>query len=1170
MFNSKDYRSLLESGVGVEFIALVESAFSTIFEAGSRVLKNELQPLPLDQVVDALDIDISDCTGDDGKVNWNAVSRKLYDDRRFTAIDMKVNAIVRRAMDLASLKFVDEAGTPTYAYPSLEKNEELKNIEENVKNGLKLALVKRFGGVDDPQRVVDMVDGISVEGAGHALANTMFGHVLTDVRVSREPKIDIHELANTSDDPIDYYMAGEVPSENGNIYDADERVLMPNEDGWKWVSLGDGEYALRLGNVSIAIVMSEEQGAQGEQGNLWCIYIYTPDIEAPYTDAQIVHDIVNLFIKLNEDGVVSSLKPSRLVDYRLDRNSREMQTTGACQYIAKNIDLADTVRLLRIVPESVKYIFSYGANPQYTLDVDDIVGLKFLDDCVQAGLLDADDLAEWAEHADEPDWISSNLDPRILMVARKNGTGLFSGRKNAGNLSNTLLRRLFAHSDELIPALTGKSPETPVQRADTASAMSAEVPGAEFNPSESRLSAGLLKNPRMQVELLKRCGTPESFLHMLRGVSERYGYIPLAKETVDYMLMSGDRDYAERSAYMLVEHYYHQLLHMESLTSTWDTRTKKKFFDEINRNLDERVRELGSSGHDNETLNKLVYLARRVPGFELPEEYGDGIARAYRDYAQNRGAVSPAHFVRIMGRLINRHASKGVQQRTFMELCMGERIRSEYEKRTPIGKRLRNIFMSLAAEEPYLFDGEKGTPRGIEKLVPFTLDSVDTYFDFSNNELTDFFSTYLNGKDPDVARLYSVRSEQLANAQVGIQYLFGGLIRTYLTLYSYDPPVATSAFFNPKGGLFSCTSMELVEVPGATGKKGNRRMVQKNEIAVRLAIASGLIGIINYHDWVDDKAYIALVEACLAGQHLILAPEAETMEMVGTLLRLSGQYDKAEPSEDGTPRKRIIEQEDIDQLITDNPGMLLQYLQYMPRDMAKKLCEQSFTADTVRSMSRTREGLLLFLKIAEMGEMGDTQWENFASAFATGNTNNIKNLIKTLPPEEAARMMEKLGKYLNSSRSGKFTAVSGSEVNSQLGATVKYSMANGLRWMKGYVTAGNPAAVSEDGSAGLYSMEDAVAMYGNAEPNGWRLPTADEILHLGDNPDTISEESLGFTGTGMADEEGELISGSENFCFAWCMGKDGPVGYSVDSNNVIELDDSNIEPGFKLAIKLVR
>jgi hypothetical protein len=900
MFNSKDYRSLLESGVGVEFIALVESAFSTIFEAGSRVLKNELQPLPLDKVVDALDIDISDCTGDDGKVNWNAVSRKLYDDRRFTAIDMKVNAIVRRAMDLASLKFVDEAGTPTYAYPSLEKNEELKNIEENVKNGLKLALVKRFGGVEDPQRVVDMVDSISVEGAGHALARTMFGRVMADAEVTREPKIGTHELADTLDDPIDYYMVGEVPDEDGDIYDVDERVLMSNEDGWKWVSIGDGEYALRLGEDSIAIVMVSEQR------KLWCIYIYTPEIEETYTDAQIVHDIVNLFIKLNEDGVASSLEPSRLLDYRLPRDSREMQTMGACRYITRNIDLADTVRLLRIVPESVKYIFSYGANPQYTLDLGDIGGLKFLDDCVQAGLLDADDLAEWAEHADEPDWISSNLDPRILMVARKNGMGLLSGRKNAGTMPNALLRRLLVHADELIPALTGKSPETPVQRPDTAAAMSTEVPGGEFNPAESRLSAGTLKNPRMQVELLKRCGSPESFLNMLRGASEKYGYIPLAKETVDYMLMSGDRDYAERSAYMLVEHYYHQLLHLESLTSTWDTRTKKKFFDEINRNLDERVRELGSSGHDNETLNKLVYLARRVPGFELPEEYGDGIARAYRDYAQNRGAVSPAHFVRIMGRLINRHASKGVQQYTFMELCMGERIRSEYEKRTPIGKRLRNIFMSLAAEEPYLFDGEKGTPRGIEKLMPFTLESVDTYFDFSNNELTDFFSTYLNGKDPDVARLYSVRSEQLANTNVGIQSLFGGLIRTYLSLYYYDPSVATSSFFNPKGGLFSCTSMELVEVPGATGKKGNRRMVQKNEIAVRLAIASGLMGIIHYNDWVDDKAYIALVDACIAGQHLILTPQAETMEMVGTLLRLSGQYDNAEPSEDGTPRKRII------------------------------------------------------------------------------------------------------------------------------------------------------------------------------------------------------------------------------------------------------------------------
>lgn len=1162
MLTNRDYKTMLEAGVDAGLLAIVESAFKVLFEAGAKTLANPMKALPLDSIVDALGIDITDCTGEDGRVNWNSVSRKLYDDSRFMAIDLKVNAIVRRALDITGLKFVDESGSPEYAYPGLNKNAELDNIEENLKNGLKYALASKYRYIDDPQRFTAIINGISIEGAARRLSDNYLNDIKDEVVRSREINLSNHDMVDDSD-LVDRYLSGEAPYSTGEMYAGDVSVVSENEDGTRWL-LSDTDY-LMIRGFSILVTLSFNGDSEVFDG----LEIYPTDVVDKNLlppDSVIVHNIVNLYAKLAADGKVQGMGFQRGTDRR-ERDER--RNINPFRYIAQNISVQDVVRLIKCDDGVAYRIYELGSVPHETLTLDDIHGLHFFVECVDAGLLDADDLLEWAEHVDEPDWIMSNVDPTMLMLAKQNDPMLFSGRKNSAGTIERLFKHLMAYSDEVIPALTGTSPSRPKQRIDNS--IVSDLLDVD-NMSAAHLNANLLKNPRIQVEILKRT-TPFNFLADLKNTITRQDvYIPLSTEAVNYMLMTADDEQSRQEVSRNLINYYENLVYDVTDHKQFDTRTIRTMFDEVNRNVDERVR---ASGDGTLAISGLERLAKRVPGFEMPEKSYD-YAAPYDgpdEFKALRGTISTGHLVRILGRLEHQGKTKIDLFNKFLEVCLAENIRKDYEDRTPAGKRLRMFFMSFAAEESSLAEGEKGTPGDIRKLIPLESGNLVSHFGNNDAEIAKFFSTYLNGKDAEVSRLYTVKSEHVSFARAGV---IAALLNTFDYVYSADETLAMSAFFSPKGGILRCTSTEYVEVPGMSGKKGNRRPVQKNELMVRLVIASALSHIISFNeDSFNKKSFIYVVNECLAGKHLILAPEAIASDMAGELLKLSGYYDSyRNNTEEGAEEnaKYIVGLDDLDTLIKNNPGVLLKYIHSVPPLMAQKLCRSYFTTEKVRNMSRTKEGLKLFLDIAELGNMGDADWRNFAAAFAAGNANNIKNLIKTLPDEEGNRLMEKLAPYINAANNttnSKFTAVGGSEISSQIGSTVQYSMANGLRWMKGYVTTGNPAAMSEDGNAGLYSMEDAMAMFGSVT-DGWRLPTADEILHLGDNPDTISEESLGFTSTGMADADGELISGSDDFCFAWCMGKNGIVGYSVDSNNVIELEDSNIEPEFKLAIKLVR
>lgn len=1155
MLTNKEYRTMLESGVSAGFLAIVESAYKVIFEAGGKTIINSMRPLSIEDVAGNLNIDTSDCVGPEGKVNWNAVSRKLYEDSRFAAVDMKVNAIVRKAMDLSGIKYVDESGNPVYAYPGLNKNAELTNIEENLKNGLKEALVKKYCDLGDRQKFIDLVNSISVDGAARSLSDKYLEGLRAEIVSSKEVSIGNHVYDSSHTDD---FLPGEIPDTDGTFF-SDSEVILSNEDGSRWVKNGDDEYALMTAYTEKLVVGLDDAP------QIYALYIYQPqehdEDDRNLSDDEMVHDFVNLCVKLLNEDKITGINLTRGIDYRLENTERNLSDVRVNIYVASHISVKDIVRLIKTGKRAFGSIWAKGQLGAKTLGMNDVHGLMFLNDCVEAGILDADDLAEWADHVDDPEWIMSNVSPTLLMYAKKHSPYLFRRHKNAAETFASMFSHLMSYSDEVIPALTGSSPAKPARHVDKKAIP--EITGDTFS---GHLGANFLKNPRVQVEVIKR-SNPEMFLTELSMASNDIGYIPLSKEAVDYMMMNAKPDDRQNVAGQLINYYYILVLKSKN-RNQMDTRTRKMLFDEINRNIDERIRNEAQSFNDQV---QMLTLATSVPGFEMPERYGDDIGHSLSQTKTYRGAVSAPHLLRILGRMEHQHSSKDEMLQTFMELCLGEPIRKEYEARTPIGKRLRTMFMSFAAKEQHLDEGQKGTPRDADKLWPFTLNHITHYFYTTRQEFSKFFEIYLNGKDADVSRLYSVKSSQITLGR-DTSNLFYGLLNTFNRVFNEDEMTAVNAFFSPRGGLLSCTSTEFVEVPGAAGKKGNRRPVQKDEVRVRLAIASGLANSMMLdEDTYATKSFLYVVNECLAGQHLILSPEADVDETVGKLLFLSGFYDKFDKAE-GDTSKNIVEISDLDEIIMNSPGKLLKYVRSLPQTLASKLCTQYFTAETVRNMSRTKDGLKLFLDIADLGQMGDAEWDNFAAAFAAGNANNIKNLIKSLPADEGGRLMSKLSKYLNAannSTSSKFTAVSGSEVNSQLGSTIQYSMANGLRWMKGYVTQGKPSAMSEDGKAGLYSAEGAASTFGNVV-DGWRLPTVDEILHLGDNPDTISEEALGFTGTGMADADGELISGSEDFCFAWCMGPDGPVGYSVDSNNVIEVNDSNIEPGYLLAIKLVR
>ena len=1157
MLTNTEYRAMLESGVDAGLIALVESAYRIMFEAGGKTVSNSLKPLPLDVVTHLLGIDISDCTGPEGKVNWNAVSRKLYEDRRFTAVDMKVNAIVRRALDISGIKYVDEMGSPVYAYPRLNKNSELTNIEENLKNGLKLSLVNRFCRVSDPQEFVSRIDAISVEGAARALSTSYLKEVREQISKEREFSIGEHPVG---DSPESEYLDGELPEPDGRRFGGSESVVLTNEDGTIWCKDGDDEYVYNL-MVGYMICVTLELNPDRE---ITAYFIYSHDAPRARkpSNSEIVHDIVNLYVSLRGTGAINGIDIRRAVDYRCANNDRNKGLAEANHFLALNISVADAVRLLKLEDSYRRSIWEAGSGNGRTLTVTDTYVLEFLSKCVDAELLDADDLAEWAEHSYDLDWIKSNADPRILMYAKKYLHG-------TDEELASWFGHLMTYADEVIPALTGKSRETPLAGLDF-SGMPDRLDPYTFT---GNLNINLLRNPKVQVEIIRR-SCPATFLDLMKQAMQEFRYVPLSKEAIDFMLMNAEPNDRANVAGDII-HYYWLLVSHRGLAARMDTRARRMLFDEVNRNIDRRIRSIANTFND---LGEMASLAKHVPGFEMPERYDNRIPRTLVHLKSYRGAVSAPHFLRILTRAAYSGSEKAEQLNLFMELCLGEPICKEYEARSPIGRKIRTMFMSYAAAEHHLEEGEKGTPRGLAKLEPFGLGNLMESFATSNgdgpDDIVKFFSVYMNGKDADVSRLYAVKSEHIK--KFGYMYIqtVASLLETFAYIFDQDEMLAISAFFGPKGGLLSCNTVEYVEVPGATGKKGNRRPVQKNEIRVRLVLAGALNHLIMDGNNRDLKPFMYIVNECLAGQHLILTPDAGEDDMVGTLLYLSGIYDNFERAADGgeqTAKKNIVDAEDLDSLIVNSPAKLLKYVRSMPTTLASKLCHQYFTTENVKRMSRTKDGIKLFLDIAEIGQMGDAEWDNFAAAFAAGNANNIKNLLKSLPPEEGGRLMGRLEKYLNAanrSTSSKFTAVSGSEVNSRLGSTVDYSMANGLRWMKGFVTVGQPAAMSEDGKAGLYSREDA-AKFGNVVDD-WRLPTADEILHLGDNPDTISEEALGFTGTGMADADGELLSGSEDFCFAWCMGPDGPIGYSVDSNNVIELNDSNIEPDFKLAMKLVR
>ena len=1161
MFSNTDYKSLLSAGVEPGMIALVESAFAAIFEASAPALKNKLIPFPYDEVAGWLNIDVDDCVID-GKLNTNMLVRKLNEDSRFRKVDSKVNHIVSLALDYAGVAYKDDSGVTRFVYPALEKTGEFKNVVENIKTVLKKRLLSSSAGMEYEQ-FINKVDSILDDHAAKYLANTIIDNISSASLKRVQPNIE--------EQYVEHWQFRDMPGKWAAVEEK-FNIQVTNEDGTTWGKrkLTDADEDLELDpgepdtatTENIYLVVCDYESSEnrivgypcklqmevdGDSRSLVGIMSVYDKYGERYQDNSIgyssswlssgisainavIHDIVNYIVS----GRVNQIKFS---EDSLDHISSSTLT--------RNMSIDDIVRIVRCKNLNAEDLWEEfrKSGVEHRVDL-----LRFLVECYDTGLADADDFAEWAEHMDDDKdnqgWYASALDPELASMAAK--YHLLSLGDSKGDLrSNSVIGHEFRYNPEdIIKAVTGKdvsinvATDSDVERYDNSYD---DMPVKEL---------AVFARPAVQKKLYERIGFPR-LLYRLEYATKYFGYIPLSDEVVDMALTETTGFFGENATELTK--YYDRIVDDEvDISGEFHTTSRKceRLFAEIRRNLTPDVQDAVIDYQDDSMIayRMLRRIARRVPGFEMNSRAGENSLDTSN---HSTGTITPKTLVKIMRQMKDNGCSTREMLHSFLTVCLDPNILSVVNSNNPVGKRIRGIFEWFAQED---------------KLDVIRYSLLDDYLNGENEGIPEYLSAYVIPSWSAVALTDDdvVQGPRTKNA-------YSNAIRTYMWAYEFDESIAIKAFIDRKCGVFKCTSQRLVDVPTTDGKKGGKRMVQRDETMAALELAIALASNVRGTSPIPKSA-IAMISSCIAGKGLFYAMHDSeyhnNTDDIAALFALDKLYRTAGPSGDNAPE--VISMEEIRTMMGRDPGFMLSIVGSMDQELAKEVCDNCFTVDIVRSMSASTEGLELLLRLAERGNVDNAKWRTFAEAFATGNENNIKNLLKTLPEDDAKTFMEKLKPYMgsNSSTGGNgYAAVSGSEISAQLGTRVSFGMANGLRWMKGYLNIGNPGSHSEDGQVGLYTREQA-AQFDNSD--GWHLPTLNDIIHLGDNPETISEEALGFTPTGMAEPDGTLITGSEDFCFAWCMGPDGPVGYSVDTNNVIDTDDGNIQPEFLLAIKLVR
>lgn len=1119
MFSSSDYKELVSSGIDIGIMTLVESAYRVLFEGDSG---NSVRPVPFryDDAARFLGIDTTDCEGSNATAS---IARKLNSDPRFIQVDRLVNSSMDMAMDELGLRYRDEGGEPVWVYQDVKNSTNFRNVEENLKNALKLAILKDLSSCSDNESFAAGLNKIDRVALADKIRSLLNENNLIEKLTKNNNRFEKTISADTENFTTSDIADTAVKDSRGIAWEAaNMQILLRNEDGTEWVK-EEGErilaYLVSVSGTNIMrLDLTEAEGAYR---------IQDVDFLSSHTIShRAAEDFVNFLT----------------ADFCL----------GLCHDTPHNDDLSmlqakltwdDRVRILKKSMSTPNTYISRLWNDIYrgTVYFGRLNELQFLAACVDRGLVDSDDLSEWAEMAVNEGVVVVH-DPEIMSIAKRYGIyARYPGNEQRDYAIELPILRPWDDPNDLIKALTGTPGHAAIRVADFMKML--EI--VDNDSLSDTFSPKMLREPNVQMAIFRVRGIHVLMRVLSDAIVFSGQYIPLSEDVVEYALNDSGTRAIENCLRLM--NYFDGLMRSHSMNAA----SRDALFLDIKKFMTPRVQKTLLHSIDNGSAKRcLLKFGNVVPGFRVfsSELYSPNIGDGENDINKYRDSVTGNMLLRRIREYLSVFPDNIEYALTlFIKLCLGRSVVKEVENNSPLGKRILSTFLKLNEPQSggWMFDALR-------------------YSTLLHALVTDDLATYFRAYIKPLKRNFSFSTSRVRdNTYYVVEYLMQ-VIDSYMHLYESDSGLAREIFLDSKrGGIISCNEQTLVD-----NGTGSKKMVMRNDVLARCIIAYALWKLWAYHqkEYDDEpKSFNDAVATILAGQHLVLSVDDSEWKSLGlrgdkvtnALFDISAGYDKDLP--EGAPA--VISTDDIEKLLKDKPTVLLSCINMLPDNIAHEVCKKCFTPETVQNMSTTPEGLELLLRLAAMGG-----WDEFTTQFVRAHEIKINSVIENLPSGEAERVKQMLAPYFN--KGGEFSANAGSMASAELGKKVEYHEANGLLWMTGYYD--GATGVKSSRNVMLYSMEDAEAIMAQLGSTGWRLPTVTELNNLGQDTGAIASKQLGFSPTGKADADGSMSPNSEYVCYAWCVDADMNIcGYSVD-NNVIDTDADDIEDGDMLAIKLVR
>jgi len=1188
MFSAGEYKELISEGVDAAMVALTECAYRVLFEAGTPAPKGvQLIPFPYGKMASMLNLDVTECLNEDGSLNNSKMIRKLNESPCFRAIDQKVSDIVDAGLKASGIGYRTSGGTIEYVYPEVRRNNDLQNTIENIKT----VMMGRIGEIvatrfhESPStsdEAVEFVNRIDAKVAGRRLGLSVMNR-FQDLISKRA--LSASNRVNPDDDFFDHAIVSPL---HKNITGEGASCIARNSDGSEWwdiPSIGtvDGDPKNAKSKVAWLIMndfgnsrtnqITDESQTDG-YADVWT------DTVGGNTLARVkfvsdkgyalLSDYIQAFssiLTLGEAGYFNNISHQCDIYYKSYNVTEHTVWQGFIKDVRractarnnKSIKFLLYCRLAKILAKNDYYgklsnvttgrIVNIGGRLfednelEYGISV--LKSLALLVECLEAKILDIDDLKDFVNNGATYDDAESILDARMKSIVRD----IFGNEPEIG------FAALVEYPDETLYALTdGKEGDTISARHKIGGLV------GSIGSNTTTESARRLNNPEYQVALIKNTSIGY-FVDLLNDMAKKTGeYVSISDDAIESIYDMGSPSVEYGTAVAIIHYFTSWILYIFNRTefspqfltdagNTYeqqDAALAKRIMDDCRRVVTPQLQEIAyketcdGNGHATDETDNLVHeigvLVTRVRGLQVWPKL--------RWLSQIGNDNNPLYMKSVdaknLVRMIRYRADSGVINQNellyiFKTYADSPDVLYDVEKNTVWGRRLKDVFRNIVDSnfnDRYLLVEDKYTETQYIKVF------------IEPNK--DKFAIC----DSDILQMYLV------------------MLKFYFALFSADEVLATKMFLDRKTGIFKCTKSELKDVSVGNGEKTVKKMVVIPLDTVRLKLMRIYDKL--HHtllETTDEKAEIALIGTCFAGARILTKPlydgnirgEEDAIKAqdlaLSSLFEISNRYDK-----DVEPGKRVIEPEDLATFMETHSDAMLSQIDKIPLNIARELCQKYITPDKLQKMSSTSDGLLMLIRLGARAG-----WELFSRQFIRANEMNINKLIDTLPPDEAAVLAKKVKELAGNT--SQFAVSGGVAAASKGQGSIQYHVANGLNWMDGFVRLNN-GKMNTSRNATLFSMDEARQYIANGLPSGWRLPTLSEIEHLGNDPEVVAKKHLGFEPTGRMDENGELV---DTFgCYAWCTNGDELTAYSV-VNNAVEPDDFMVDTATEsLAIKLVQ